>query len=79
MVNKKVNKFFRTYLCIERFDSALNFRVEMSIFQVSNSRLLGQLCFCLKLFRNVSGKMVAPIISQLFDNAGPKNRSFIRL
>ena len=69
---KNKTKKFRAYLRIEQTNSALSFRVEMSIFQITNGRLLGQLCFCLKLFRNVSGKMVAPIVGQLFDNAGPK-------
>ena len=69
---KNKTKKFRAYLRIEQTNSALSFRVEMSIFQITDGRLLGQLCFCLKLFRNVSGKMVAPIVGQLFDNAGPK-------
>lgn len=69
---KNKTKKFRAYLRIEQTNSALSFRIEMSIFQITDGRLLGQLCFSLKLFRNVSGKMVAPIVGQLFDNAGPK-------
>ena len=73
--NKSFN--FQAYLSIEQANPALDFRVKTSIFQITDGRLLGQLCFCLKLFWNVSGKMVAPIIGQLFNDAGPKSNPSI--